>query len=93
MSARYVVMLETYLQHRLGKMAEEHDLGDVRFQQDTARISLAVLRQMVPGRLVSLTGHIGWPVRSPDLSMCDFFPLGLPKGKGFQISPTYHRRN
>ena len=46
-SARYVVMLETYLQYRLEEMAEEHDLGDVWFQQDgatahTARISLAV---------------------------------------------------
>jgi len=41
-------MLETYLQYRLEEMAEEHDLGDVWFQQDgatahTARISLAVL--------------------------------------------------
>ena len=48
-SARYVVMLETNLQHRLEEMAAEHDLGDVWFQQDgatvhTARISLAVLR-------------------------------------------------
>ena len=63
-SARYVVMLETYLHHRLEEIAEEHDLGDVWFQQDgatahTARISLAVLRQMFPGRLVSLRGDIG----------------------------------
>ena len=28
-SARYVVMLETNLQHRLEEMAEKHDLGDV----------------------------------------------------------------
>lgn len=70
-------MLETYLQHMLEEMAEEHDLGDVWFQQDgatahTARISLAVMRQMFPGRLVSLRGDIGWPARSPDSSMCDF---------------------
>ncbi|KAL4084247.1 hypothetical protein QTP88_028072 [Uroleucon formosanum] len=54
-SARYVVMLVTYLQHRLEEMAEDHDLEDVWFQQDgatahTARISLGVLQQMFPGR-------------------------------------------
>lgn len=59
-------------------MAEEYDLEDIWFQQDgatahTAQISLTVLRQMFPGWLVSLRGDIGWPARSPDLSMCDFF--------------------
>ena len=73
-------------------MAEEHDLGDVWFQQDgatahTARISLAVLRQMFPGRLVSLRGDIGWPARSPDLSMCDFFLWGYLKDKVFRHRP------
>jgi hypothetical protein len=62
----------------LEEMAEDHDLENVWFQQDgatahTARISLGVLQQMFPGRLVSLRGDIGWPARSPDLSMCDFF--------------------
>ena len=33
-SARYVVMLETYLQHRLEETAEDQDLRDVWFQQD-----------------------------------------------------------
>jgi len=38
-------------------MAEDHDLEDVWFQQDgatahRARISLGVLQQMFPGRLV-----------------------------------------
>jgi len=55
-SARYVMMLETYLQHRLKEMAEDHDLEDVWFQQDgatahTARISLGALQQMFPGWL------------------------------------------
>lgn len=91
-SARYVVMLETYLQHRLEEMAEDHNLEDVWFQQDgatahTARISLGVLKQMFPGRLVSLRGDIGWPARSPDLSMCDFFLWGYLKDKVFRHRP------
>ena len=91
-SARYVVMLETYLQHRLEEMAEDHDLENIWFQQDgatahTARISLGVLQQMFPGRLVSLRGDIGWPARSPDLSMCDFFLWGYLKDKVFRHRP------
>jgi len=59
-------------------MTEEHDLGDIWFQQDgatgyTAQNSLVVLQQMFPTRLVSNKGDVGWPARSPDLSMCDFF--------------------
>ena len=53
-SQRYVSMLETFLQPELEELAEEHDSGDIWFQQDgatahTARISLAVLNQMFPG--------------------------------------------
>jgi len=35
--------------------------------------SFGVLREMFPGRLISLRGDVGWPARSPDLSPCDFF--------------------
>jgi len=50
---RYVLMLETYLQHRLEEMAEDHDLEDVWFQQEgatahTARISARCLATNVP---------------------------------------------
>jgi len=92
-------MLETYLRQRLEEMAEEHDLRDVWFQQDgatehTTRISLAVLQQMFPGRLVSLRGDIGWLARSPDLSTCDFFLWGYLKNKVFKhCPPPYHRRS
>lgn len=51
------------------------------------RGSLAVLRQMFPGRLVSLMGDLGWPARSPDLSMCDFFFWGYLKDKVFRHRP------
>jgi len=63
-STRYVSMLENYFQHRLKEMIEEHDLGDIWFQQDgatahTAQNSLVVLRQMFPKRLVSKQGRRG----------------------------------
>jgi len=71
---------------------EDNDLEDVWFQQDgvtahTARFSLGALQQMFPGRLVSLRGYIGWPARSPDLSMCDFFRWGYLKDKVFRHRP------
>ena len=31
---------------------------------------------MFPSRLLSLQGDIGCPARSPDLTPCDFFPVG-----------------
>ena len=59
------------------------------FQQDgatahTARRSLRVLREMFPGRLISLRGDVEWPARSPDLSPCDFFLPGYLKEKVFK---------
>ena len=75
---RYVSMLRNFLQPKLDEIVEEHGLGDLWFQQDaatahTARISLDVLREMFPVRLVSLRGDVGWPARSPDLNICDYF--------------------
>ena len=33
---------------------------------------------------------IGWPPRSPDLTPCDFFSLGLPQSKGLRTtSPNF----
>jgi hypothetical protein len=61
---------------------DEMDLGDIRFQQDgakahTSRASMAVLRDHFPGRLISLRGDLKWPARSPDLTPCDFFFVGV----------------
>ena len=42
---------------------------------------------MFPGRLVSLRGDIGWPARSPDLSMCDFFLWSYTKDMVFRHRP------
>ena len=77
-SERYVSILQNFLQPRMEEIVEAEGLGDMWFQQDgatahTARISLSVFRRMFPRRLVSLRGDLGWPVWSPDLSICDFF--------------------
>jgi hypothetical protein len=66
------------------EIVEEEDLGDVWFQQDraaahTARNSMNVLGEIFPGCLVSLRGDEGWPARSRDLSICDFFLWGYLK--------------
>ena len=81
-------MLENFLRPKLDDLDIEH----VWFQQDgatahTARRSLAVLREMFPGHLISLRGDVGWPARLPDLSPCDFFLWGYLKEKVFRHRP------
>jgi hypothetical protein len=57
------------------------------FQQDgatahTARAAMAVVRVILPDRLISR-----WPPRSPDLSMCDFFLWGYLKPRAYEGKP------
>jgi hypothetical protein len=98
-------MLENFLLLELDELLRDHDLEDTWFQEDgakahTSRHSMQILRQMFPGHLVSLRGHIGWAPRSPDLTPCFFF-VGLPQGKSVHTSsPNYrstegchHQRN
>jgi len=71
---------------------DQHGADNVWFQQDgatahTSRRSLSLLREMFPGHAISLRGDIGWPPRSPDLTPCDFFSLGLPQSKGLRTTP------
>jgi hypothetical protein len=71
---------------------EELNAGLVWFQQDgatahTARKSMAVLRQMFPGRLIYLRGDISWPERSPYLTPCDYFLWGYLKAEAFKHRP------
>jgi len=89
---RYVFMLENFFEPKLQELSEQTNLGEIWFQQDgatahTARISMTKLRQMFPTRLVSLRGDLGWPARSPDLSICDFFLWGYLKEKVFRHRP------
>jgi hypothetical protein len=49
------------------------------FQQDgatahTARVSMEGVRHMFPH-----FSNVSWPPRSPDLSICDFFCVGIPQ--------------
>jgi len=38
---------------------------------------MTTVRNMFPGHLISCFGDVPWPPHSPDLSTCDFFPLGV----------------
>jgi len=49
--------------------------------------SPGMLKEMFPGRLISLRGDVGWPAWSPDLSPCDFFLWGYLKKKVFKHRP------
>jgi len=58
----------------------------VWFQQDgatahTANGSMAIVRNMFPGHLISRFGDVPWTPRSPDLSTCDFFLWGYLKSR------------
>lgn len=60
------------------------NLQDVWFQQDGCPAHNAVrvrqvLEQHFQGRIISTTGDIKWPPRSPDLSVNDFFLWGYIK--------------
>jgi len=72
-SPRYRPLLETEV--------DGHDVnGELSFQQDCATAhataeSVDSLRAMHPGRIVSGSGNIFWPARSPDFSAPDYFSL------------------
>ena len=52
---------------------------------------MGLLREMFPGRLISLQGDVPWPARSPDLAPCDFFLWGYLKDRVFRRKPrTLH---
>jgi hypothetical protein len=76
----------------LDDLFDEHGAENVWFQQDgetahTSRHSLGILREIFPGHVVSLLGDIGWPPRSPNLTMCNFFLLGYLKAQAYQHRP------
>jgi hypothetical protein len=82
-------MIQDYFQPALEAM----ELEDTWFQQDgatahTARVTMNCLKQMFPGRLISLRGDVTWPPRSPDLAPCDFFLWGYLKSKVYINRPN-----
>jgi hypothetical protein len=85
-------MLENFLWPKLDDLLDEHGAKNVWFQQDgatarTSRRSLGILREAFPGHVVSLRGDIGWPLHSPDLTLCDFFLGGYLKAQVYQHRP------
>jgi hypothetical protein len=79
-------MIETFFAPEI-----EHR-GDLWFQQDgatayTAEVSMTVLRNLFPGRLISRFGDVPRPPRSPDLTAPDFFLWGYLKHKVFETRP------
>ena len=88
-SERYLTMIQDFFQPALEAM----QLADTWFQQDgatayTARVTMNFLRQMFPGRPISLRGDVNWPARSPDFSPCDFFLWGYMQSKVYIKRPT-----
>jgi hypothetical protein len=82
-SARYVEMVRNFLTPEVSRGIE---LSTIRFQQDgatahTAIASMEVIREMFTEHVVSLHGEPPWSARSPDLSACDYFILGVPQRK------------
>ena len=61
----------------------------VWFQQDgatahTTQSVLAYLKETFPGKVISKSGNVQWPPRSPDLSLCDFFLWGHLKAQVYR---------
>src|SRR5277367_1609163 len=83
-------MLETFV---LPELRRHRELRRTWFQQDgatphTTNISIHLLQQNFPGRLISKRGDIEWPPRSPDLNPPDFFLWGHLKEEVFKTKPT-----
>ena len=62
------------------------------FQQDgatahTARASMIAVRAAFPNHVISCFGDLPWPPRSPDLSMCNFYPWGFLKSRVYAGKP------
>ena len=86
---QYTVLLETFLCSEL----HPHQQDLLLFQQDgatanTPQISMQVLRTVFPIRLISHSGDIIWPARSPDLVVPDYFPWGYVRRKMYEVYET-----
>ena len=89
-SERYVNMVKTFLIPELRR--RRLNRRSLWFQQDgatahTATKTISVLRELFPNRLISKSGDIVWPPRSPDLSICDFFLWGWLKSLVYKDKP------
>ena len=93
----YLHMLQAWLMDRL----TANEAEDFIFQQDGApphwKLSVrAYLNQNLPGRWIGRAGNddsvlLKWPPRSPELTTCGFFSLGLCKRFGLRPSSAHKR--
>ena len=88
---RYIHMLENVLGPEL---AHHPVTEETFFQQDgatsqTAKDSMAAVRNFFPNHVISRYGDITWPARSPNLSACDFFLWGYLKSQVFKVPATH----
>ena len=72
---------------------ERLEHNHVWFQQDgatsqTARETMALLKEHFPVCLISRIGDLSWPSRSPDLRPADFFLRGFLKSKVYITKPS-----
>lgn len=88
---RYVAMLRNFFFPQLSGFQGYNSA--TWFQQDgatchTSKESLAVIKEMFAGKLISGRGDIPWPPRSPDLTPLDFFLWGYMKSRVYSNNPT-----
>lgn len=86
---RYRAMITEFVWPELDGM----DLDDMWFQQDgatshTANVTLELLQEKFPGRVISKKGDVNWPPRSCDLTPLDFFLWGYVKSLVYANKPA-----
>lgn len=90
-SERYQIMLREYLVPELRRRRLSR--CQVYFQQDgatchTSNESIAEVRRLFPGKVISKRGDVDWPPCSPDLTPCDYFLWGYLKNKVYMEKPS-----
>lgn len=89
-SERYTLMLRQYLSAELQEFRGHN--SRTWFQQDgatchTSNMSLEVVRELFPSKVISRRANIDWPPRSPDLSPPDYFLWGYLKSRVYVNNP------
>ena len=89
-SDRYIRMFENYFLPELRR--QRINTASMWFQQDgatahTARASMTAVRAAFPNHVISRSGDLPWPPRSPDISMCDFYLWGFLKSRVYAAKP------
>ncbi|XP_076254287.1 uncharacterized protein LOC143192681 [Rhynchophorus ferrugineus] len=86
---RYQDIIQNFL---VTEIVEEQGLEDMWFQQDgatahTARSTIQLLNDVFPRELISQSGNLAWPAKSPDLTAPDFFLWGFLELKVYMNKP------